>query len=287
VCSSDLKGGTTTLHEAIATHPAISLPHGKEQPFFTSEHDEAEWNRFVSLTYDGEKRGWLGKATPQYLNNPGSAEHIAHLFPNAKIIAILRDPAERTYSHYRMCLRRGLLSEDFEKHVDDWLEPDAIARARTLSHAPENEAACCVVWSEYSRLLKPYKKLFPSGSILILFTETLEAAPAGVYSQILAHIGAEEALNPEVTSKKFHVGGNSKKVQLPKFIKKLSLVRILTGAFFRSLPKQLAYRYMMWNVKASSESLGERFPDAKAKLDAHFGREAERLTAEFGVDAPW
>src|SRR3546814_13674588 len=43
----------------------------------------------------------VGDATPYYLYHPLAPARAADLVPGARVIAILRDPVERAFSHYK------------------------------------------------------------------------------------------------------------------------------------------------------------------------------------------
>ena len=281
------KAGTTTLHEVLSSHPMLAMPAGKERPYF-SEVNSGSWDQFVASAYNQDIEGTLlGKSTPQYLNTPGTAGRIYAANPEVRIIVILRNPSERTYSHFRMCLRRGQLDSDFDKHVRAWLKPDALANARMLPHTRESEAHCCVVWSEYSRMLNTYLETFPNSSILVTFTEQLAENPHDTFKAILQHLGLDDHWESELINRQFHVGGSQRRIALPKSLKSIPGVRPLVKLAFKALPNDLAYRYMMWNIKPNRGSLAEDFPAAKAALDAHFSDQARWIMSHFGVTPPW
>jgi sulfotransferase family protein len=97
------KSGTTALYEMLARHPQIYLPPGKEPWFFAEECHErppprpegipqtlAEYARWFS---DASPAQTVGEASPQYLRSQGAARAIADACPDARIVAIFREPA--------------------------------------------------------------------------------------------------------------------------------------------------------------------------------------------------
>ena len=133
------KSATTALFEHLREHPSIHMPLEKEVPFFTSEHCSTEaWQTFAGQHFGEEDDRLWGKATPQYLCEPGCAPRIRALAPDVKLVAILRDPVERSWSHYRMGLRRGTEQRDFDDAVRDLLDPAALDEARGAP-APRHE----------------------------------------------------------------------------------------------------------------------------------------------------
>ena len=57
---------------------------------------ESNLEKFKHCPADSVK----GEISSVYLNDPGAGELIHKHFPNVKILAFLRDPVERAYSHY-------------------------------------------------------------------------------------------------------------------------------------------------------------------------------------------
>ncbi|MEO8394341.1 MAG: sulfotransferase domain-containing protein, partial [Chloroflexota bacterium] len=100
------KGGTTSLIWNLGDHPQIKRALAKEIHFFDLNFSRGEdWYRayFPPQT----SRTISGEATPAYLFYPFIAERIAQLVPNVKLIALLRDPVSRAYSHIQMEARKG------------------------------------------------------------------------------------------------------------------------------------------------------------------------------------
>ena len=144
------KSGTTSLFRHLIQHPEISLPPGKERPYFS--HDEVYargWGAYMrSLTrhdaFADPVRSW-GTVTPQYMvgglyqSNGDAAEsydertvplRINETLPSVHLIAILRDPVERALSHHRMLAMRGLERRSFDDAIGDLLHPDALDKSR-------------------------------------------------------------------------------------------------------------------------------------------------------------
>jgi hypothetical protein len=49
----------------------------------------------------------MGEASPSYIYSPRAPERIQHYIPEAKLIAILRHPAERAYSNFIFNIQHG------------------------------------------------------------------------------------------------------------------------------------------------------------------------------------
>jgi Sulfotransferase domain len=101
------KSGTTSLHAWLAQHSEIAMSEPKEPFFFEAEYElgvEFYWQR-----YFGHWRGQrlVGDARHRNLYLPYVARRIRESAPNARFIAILRDPVRRAMSHWWHWFSRG------------------------------------------------------------------------------------------------------------------------------------------------------------------------------------
>jgi hypothetical protein len=125
ICIGTQKAGTTSLHDILKHHPNIYLPERKEAHFFDmDERYEKGVNWWMDTFFKGDKENKkVGVFTPEYIYFDEVAERIkASLGSEIKIIAILRNPIKRAYSHYLMSKRRGFEEEDFETALERELE---------------------------------------------------------------------------------------------------------------------------------------------------------------------
>src|SRR5262249_39397358 len=103
------KAGTTALYAYLREHPAIAGPPWKEVSFFDRHYRRGtSWYRgnFPSSLYlrrlearSGETP-IVGAATPTSLSHPAGPERVAAVVPNARLIALVRNPIDRALSHY-------------------------------------------------------------------------------------------------------------------------------------------------------------------------------------------
>lgn len=106
-----IKGGTTALDYFLSTHPDICTATQKETHFFVRDvffrggPPSYEWLDFSFQHYRGERA--VGESTPEYMYFSRAAERMHAYNPRLKLILLLRDPAERAYSQYRMAVARG------------------------------------------------------------------------------------------------------------------------------------------------------------------------------------
>jgi hypothetical protein len=117
------KGGTSFLYYLLTRHPLVEPAARKELHFFDQPElfdNGAEWYRrcFPRLSSKDGQRSITGEATPYYLFDPPVAKRMAEIVPNARLIALLRNPVDRAYSHYQMQVKRGTEPKTFEAAIE-------------------------------------------------------------------------------------------------------------------------------------------------------------------------
>lgn len=96
------KAGTTTLYNWLSKHPDIVLPKYKELHFFDS-FDEINFNHYhKNFPLKSIFKKLSFEATPRYLYFPKTPQKIYNYNKNMKFIIILRNPAYRAFSAYKM-----------------------------------------------------------------------------------------------------------------------------------------------------------------------------------------
>jgi hypothetical protein len=128
------KSGTTSLYRWLERHANVVTGPWKECSFFDAERRTTagyracfplrRTRRQVEVATGGPVR--VGEATPYYLFQPDVPRRVAALLPDARLIALLRDPVERAYSHYRHNVALGIETLSFEDAID--AEPERTGR---------------------------------------------------------------------------------------------------------------------------------------------------------------
>ena len=102
------RAGTSSLYNYLRQHPSLRLPRKKEMHFFDLYYMRGlKWyaRQFPAFVFNRTKK--TGEATPYYLFHPAVAERVANALPNVKLIALLRDPTVRAFSHFQMSVFKG------------------------------------------------------------------------------------------------------------------------------------------------------------------------------------
>lgn len=196
------KTGTTALHVALAKHPELFLSTNKEPKFFLADGppptgggpgDAQTYREYVWRQADYEHlfapaaAGMLkGESTTLYLRDPAAHRRMKALIPNAKLIAVLRDPVDRAHSNWTHLRSAGL------EHEGDFLA------ACQLEHQRASRG-----WGPFWRYLglghygeqvEHLYSLFPQEQVLLLLYRDLRDRPAEILDRICSFLGVTTGL---------------------------------------------------------------------------------------------
>ena len=285
------KSGTTTLHELLRFHEDIYIPDAKEVPFFSNNNVYQKGMEKYLQDYfaEADTRQVWGTITPQYMLGEGDtnpqivAERMFQSLPNIKLIALLRDPTERAFSHYKMYVQRGHETREFEKIINKSLENPELNRQKTI---PERDY---IFGSEYGRILKYYYDLFPKENILVLTTDQLRRDPAMVVGRVCKFLNIGTNYRPLNTNKKYRQGGSRPKFRIltPGFLFKIPLVE---SAWKKLTPqpirKRIEYTINLWNIKPDDHKLNSESAEYR-KLQQFYAGDKKLLEDLTHIKATW
>jgi hypothetical protein len=199
------KSGTTALFHYIYSNPELYLPDNKEAPIFNKSIDDDDiYREYIAHHFSRAKKSQkIGTISPQYLCNEDTASLIKQYTPQIRLVAILRDPVDRAISHYNMLLARGLVSENIDDYFHLKIKTGNHSGDRLLSAVMSNEDKTCLVWGEYGRLLSNYFSIFPEENLMIIKYDEFLESPKDIVSQILTHIGCQNAYIPANLGERF------------------------------------------------------------------------------------
>lgn len=184
------KSGTSSLYEMLCRHPKVYRNDQKEQHFFDFNFTMGKAHYREELSCP---EGMVtGDASPYYMYHPAVPKRIAETFPNAKLVLILRDPAERALSQYRMNIENGtenlsplmaLIAEEDRllkamQAGEDWDTPNTTYQKFTYKSR-----------GHYERQWLNYSKHFPRKQLFVLRMETLLSNPTASMEALTKFLG--------------------------------------------------------------------------------------------------
>jgi hypothetical protein len=197
------KAGSTSLHHYLAQHPQIITGMSrKEQQFFDRNyHRGTLWYR-TNFPIRGlnerrsrrnGKQRLIGESTPNYIFHPLVPQRMASLLPDAKLIAILRNPVDRAISHYYHNVRKGFEHLDMEEAFLKEEVRLAGERERMLN----DESYRGVPYLRFSYLsrgryaeqLECWLQCYPPERLLVLRSEDLFSVPQETIERVFTFLG--------------------------------------------------------------------------------------------------
>jgi Sulfotransferase family len=199
------KSGTTAMHEMLRTHPQIYIPAIKETQFLAREGQNGTipstspptvrpltLDAYLSLFEEAGPDQRIGEASTTYLRTPVSANRIAELRPDARIIAIFREPASFVRSLHLQLLQVRIEDQvDFARAIA--LEPER----RHGRHLPRGCAwPRALLYSQHVRYveqLRRYHELFGRERVLVLIYDDFRRDNERALRQVLRFVGADDS----------------------------------------------------------------------------------------------
>jgi hypothetical protein len=161
------KAGSSWLHYVLGQHPDCYVPPAKDLYFF-DRHYARGWDWYAAHFRAAGSCRAVGELSHDYLFSPVAARRIAGDMPQARLITILREPVERSFSHYLYMIRSGRTRLPFEQALDQFPE---------LIHN-----------SLYARHLQPYFELFERPRLGVFYFDELRRSPQSLARNILAFL---------------------------------------------------------------------------------------------------
>ena len=94
-----MRSGTTALARGLEIHPEVLLSSRKETHFFDRNYERGlDW--YLRFFEEARDHKAVGEATPSYMYDRNAMALMAKMLPDARLLAILRNPVDRAYSHF-------------------------------------------------------------------------------------------------------------------------------------------------------------------------------------------
>jgi hypothetical protein len=185
------KSGTTALYEMLRRHPQIFMPRLKEPRFFATDlraivpstaQQPDTLEEYLALFEEAEPGQLTGEASPSYLRSSAAAREIALLRPDARIIAILREPASFVRSmHLQLVQEHVELEQDLGRaFANEQLERGGHTVRRYSDHI------------HYVEQLRRYDATFPAEQMLVLIYDDFRSENEATVRRVQRFLGVDE-----------------------------------------------------------------------------------------------
>ncbi len=184
VIAGAMRCGTTALNSYLREHPEIAVSSSKEVHFFDEKWDLGlDWYR--GQFPDSDEAVAVGEATPNYMYRPVALDRLRETLPEVKLVVMLRNPADRAYSHYWHDRTRGRTESEFGDIVARELAGEDIGPAAYVDRG------------RYRWQIEEILKRFPRESLHVQAFEDLKSDPVRVYGEICAFVGVSATFRPD------------------------------------------------------------------------------------------
>lgn len=283
------KAGTTSIYAYLREHPEVFMTHPIKEPrFFAYEggipayaNVPREWRKSRDVITDlsayralfAESDGFKvrGEASTLYLYYPGTAEKMRSYVPDARIVAVLRQPAERAYSHYKMLSALGLEPLSFEDALDD-------EERRIEANWPPTWHYAAM--GRYHGQLQRYLAAYPAEQVKVVLYDDLRADPLRTMQEIFAFIGVDPEFRPDTAARHNETGTPRSRVAsgLLRVLRPLrnSVGSILPASAYSATVRRIKRATM---VKPAPMTAGTR-----ARLTATYTEDIAALESLIGRD---
>jgi hypothetical protein len=202
-----MKSGTTSLHKYLSVHPEIYMSSLKEPSYFCnldelresesslSLFDIRDEDRYLRLFATAGRAKIIGESSTTYTKLPlltGVPERILTFNPHARFIYIMRDPVQRSISHF-------------------WHRMEYEGESRQLLQALHDDSRYVDV-SRYDLQLRAYADRIDWDRILLLTTEELEADTVATMQKVCTWLGVDASFHHPIWQKKFYEGGTKARI---------------------------------------------------------------------------
>jgi hypothetical protein len=275
------KSGTTSLALMLASHPQIFMSTPKE-PGWLAFGERGYWPRdgygrhcrarsWVPRTENGYRElfrdavpgcRWLGEASTWYLAEPGMPERIRDYSPDARIIAILRQPAERAYSAFSHARR-------------DEEEPHADFESALAEEADRGSCSHLLRYREMGRYLEPlteYLSVFGRDRVLVILHEDLRYEPHAVWRRCCSFLHVDAGATAPIADRHNRAGMPRSRL----------LHALLRSQRFKNIVRPFMPLRLASRAKQAAEAANLKPPEpidpvVRARLTAEFADEIRAL----------
>lgn len=187
------KCGTTSLAFYLGDHPNCFMSNPKEPLFFSSDmqypHPKTPHMEKYLEYFEGANESHLavGEASTNYIFSPAALRNIYEFDPNAKIIAMLRNPVDMIYSYHLYRVNRC------QETVLDFAKVWAMQETRKNGQKiPKDQPKPLWYYPMVGRLGDHVERIFnvfPREQVKIIFFDEFNKETQRVYKEVLDFLG--------------------------------------------------------------------------------------------------
>ena len=252
------KSGTTSLYEYLKGHPQVFMSAIKEPCYFSADlaldasgnflrHGRDEKAYFELFAEAGDARR-LGEASTRYLYSKDAAQLIREASPEARIVAMLRNPVDMIHSLHSHKLAAGTEDlADFEQALA--AEGDRHAGRRIPAHS-NPRLATYRDRARYGEQLQRWLGVFGRERVHVMLFEDMLRDPPGEFRRLLEFLDVDPDYQPDSFG-----AHNAAHAARSRTLRSVLNARLPQWLVWRLLPRLIG--------EARTRSLVQRFRDSR------------------------
>ena len=288
------KCATSALYTHLRSHPEIYMAHPKELNYFsmdlTSPHFSHDEEKYLSLFTDAGDAKSVGEASVWYLYSKVAAAKIKAFSPDAKIIAMLRNPVDMIYSYHSQRIWNG--TEDL---ADFGEAIDAIEDRRKGKRLPEDpypvEGLYYLDIAKYHDQIKRYIDAFGRDNIKIIIFDDFKTDKDTILRETQEFLGVDPNYTADIPDTGLSRNSNrrTRNAMISNFLQNPPGIVLKAGKLLlpsTEMRKKLWQNLRIMNTKwvkrnpideALKDRLKNYYKEENGKLSELIGRDLTRL----------
>lgn len=281
-----VKSGTTSIYNYLKAHPQVYMSPIKEPKFFqwdgeirrfSTKLDDSIYQDSIK-TFEDYKALFsgvkdelaIGEASVSYLYNKDVPARIHRRFPEVKLIVILRQPAERAFSHYL--------------HTK-WLGYEPLTFAEALAQENQRiDSNWGPSWHYkqqgfYAEQVKRYQALFDADQFKIYIYDDLRQDPINFMKAVYEYLEIDSAFIPD-TNKQYNVRSFPQNQLVHQVMNKPNAIK---DTVKNIIPKGLRKNLGTW-IKRKNSWKPELDPQLRDELTESYRQDILELQDLMGKD---
>jgi len=272
------RSGTTSLYSYLREVPEVFMSSTKELNFFSpivSKRNNLrrvkDEKKYFKMFKNVKDEIAVGEASPSYLRDPHAPILIHKTIPNAKIIILLRDPVERSYSHHLLKLK-NVYNSSFKNDLANYIKS---------KDKDSDFFAFIINPSLYYHQVEKYLEIFGSDNVkIIIFEEFVKDVHKCVKDVLkFLNIKSEPPKNIENKYNAYNVPKN-------KLAAKINYSKFMKGFVVHFIPRKIRIpmREKILRKKGEKPKLDHKDREILIKL---YYDDVQKLENLIGRNLPW
>ena len=265
-----MRSGTTSLFAALSAHPQVFGAPGKELRFFDLGYDRGiDWYR--DRFRGSEGKAAIGEASQTYMYDHAALDRIATDLPDVRMIAILRDPVERAYSHYWLNRSRGREPLSFDQALEEEagrLEGSSVTDRFYYSYVDRGR---------YRTQLDRVCSLYDRSALHVLLFDDLRDHPVQAFQGVCRFLGIEDGPTSSTPGRRVNEFQGFRSLRLRTWTKAIEHHGFSRTARAVGAMNRIRDSYPPMGAETRA-LLGEKFRSDNLALSEWLGRELDSWT---------